>query len=358
MHIHKITVILLVTVLTTNAKNHCKSVTFEAPRRGHRCITTSQRYIVIHNIPSHICTHNCMQRENCSLANYNHEKRYCQLSSEVCQEIEKNSEFTVTVTIYPCVRWVPEAEVGNSTLVVCHENAKKGRNSYVARIKLQGDILVGRLVESQIGVWKNGVKYETSEDIEVLQVMPKCSATWVPYTPGDPIPHDALVGGYLGDPSSGTPVINGVTRRGDKRCGFYNPATQLGYMVFTKAEAVIEMDILVIKEIWILTQEWEITHYFNWMNLQTKELAFALLPDVFIYIWHKKKTSTILPCNPLFQLTSPVVEEVTEVDNASKEPPILPPPTRWPPFRRRYFQTHFREWKFLYFDSNPIGVCS
>ena len=34
------------------------------------------------------------------------------------------------------------------------------------------------------------------------------------------------------------------------------------------------------------------------------------------------------------------------------------PWTRWPPFRRRYFQMHFREWKVLYFDLNFTEVCS
>ena len=32
--------------------------------------------------------------------------------------------------------------------------------------------------------------------------------------------------------------------------------------------------------------------------------------------------------------------------------------TKWPRFRRRYFQMHFREWKVLYFDSNFTEVCS
>ena len=28
---------------------------------------------------------------------------------------------------------------------------------------------------------------------------------------------------------------------------------------------------------------------------------------------------------------------------------LIFPWAKWPPFRRRYFQMHFREWKFLYF---------
>ena len=29
---------------------------------------------------------------------------------------------------------------------------------------------------------------------------------------------------------------------------------------------------------------------------------------------------------------------------------LICPWTKWPPFRRRYFQMHFRQWKVLYFD--------
>ena len=32
--------------------------------------------------------------------------------------------------------------------------------------------------------------------------------------------------------------------------------------------------------------------------------------------------------------------------------------TKWPPFRRRYFQTRFREWFVLYFDQYFTEVCS
>ena len=35
-----------------------------------------------------------------------------------------------------------------------------------------------------------------------------------------------------------------------------------------------------------------------------------------------------------------------------------PPPTKWPPFRRRNFQMHFHEWNVLCFDLNFNDVCS
>ena len=44
--------------------------------------------------------------------------------------------------------------------------------------------------------------------------------------------------------------------------------------------------------------------------------------------------------------------------NELTHPPPPPPPTKWPPFRRRYFQMHFREWQVLYFDWNFTEVRS
>ena len=37
---------------------------------------------------------------------------------------------------------------------------------------------------------------------------------------------------------------------------------------------------------------------------------------------------------------------------------LIFPCTKLPPFRRRHFQMHFREWKILYFDSNVTEICS
>ena len=37
---------------------------------------------------------------------------------------------------------------------------------------------------------------------------------------------------------------------------------------------------------------------------------------------------------------------------------LISPGLKWPPFRRRYFQVHFREWKILYFYQNLFQVCS
>ena len=90
-------------------------------------------------------------------------------------------------------------------------------------------------------------KYITTSDAEILQLQPGCSASWVPYTAGDPISNDVVIGGYFGDPYLGTPVVDAVNNDGRKRCGYYNPKTQLAYISEKTAQTSTEMDILVIR---------------------------------------------------------------------------------------------------------------
>ena len=60
-------------------------------------VTISGQYTTIANVPSHLCTLNCMQRRGCNVINYNHTKRYCRMTPEDCQEIVEDSKFSVTL---------------------------------------------------------------------------------------------------------------------------------------------------------------------------------------------------------------------------------------------------------------------
>ena len=111
---------------------------------------------------------------------------------------------------------------------------------------LQTDILVGKY-GNRIWVSKNGALFSATNGEEILQLKPWCSASWVRYVPGDPIPTGAVVGGYVGDPSFETYIISGVANDGRKRCGYYNPETKLGYITAVVAEVTTDMDILVLQ---------------------------------------------------------------------------------------------------------------
>ena len=163
--------------------------------------------------------------------------RYSQLTSEACQRIVEDSEFMVT---FHCLHtWVQYANVVGDMGVSCGMS----NSWFVARLVFEADVLVGKVSGNYAHVRKNGTIH-SAEDSEVLQIMPLCSTKWIPYVPGDPIPASAVVGGFVGNPSSQTYVINGVINGGRKSCGYYNPETGLGYAVHRLTQ---EMDILVVQ---------------------------------------------------------------------------------------------------------------
>ena len=236
---------MAVAVIHTITQKQCRSVNTWKPKTGHRCVTASEQYITIPNVPSHLCTHICMQRGKCSTINYNHVKRYCQLTSEDCQKFVKDFDFTVTP--FSCwAKWVPVAKVMGEFRVQCATDSAK----FVGRVVLQTDILLGTYTSKSryTHVWKvqqNKIRLSSLMG-EVLQTQPWCSAHWVPYIPGYPIPVGAVVGGYLGYPSNATYVIRGS---GNKGCGYYDPETMGGYIGFSWSMVATDMDILVLQEI-------------------------------------------------------------------------------------------------------------
>ena len=232
------------------AQDQCWVVAFQEPQRGYRCIT--EKYTTITHVPERLCTHFCMQK-NCSLINYNLKKSYCQIGFEGCQKMVVDPEFTVSaasfppvcllITVSPCIQWVSVANVQDDKCIRCATSS-----SYrVGRLVLQTDIIVGKFYSTETEAWKEGAYYSNANETEVMQLQPGCSASWVTYTPGAPFPDGTVIGGYLRDPCTGTPVTRGLISDGDShRCGYYNLNTQLGYMIVTGPEVATEMDILLL----------------------------------------------------------------------------------------------------------------
>ena len=248
---YKAVVFSIFMMMPSMAHDQCRVVTFQEPWRRYRCIT--ENYTTISQVPHHLCTHVCMQK-NCSFINYNHEKSYCQLGLEDCQKIILDPEFIVTVTSFPplclpvtvspCIQWVPVEESMDDKNILCDPMSSAYR---IGRLVLRTDILVGKFKSQHTTAWKDGISYHNANETEVFQLQPGCSANWVAYIPGKPFPAGTVIGGYLGDPCTGTPIIRGLTSSGNKyRCGYYNSNTQLGYMVYNGPKVATVIDILVL----------------------------------------------------------------------------------------------------------------
>ena len=233
-------------IIPSMAQDTCRAVALQKPRSGYRCVT--KNYTTITQVSRHLCTHLCMH-ESCILINYNHEKSYCQMGYDGCWKLIGDPQFTVTTSSFPlaltespCIQWVPVADVVDDKAIPCDPNS-----SYrVGRLVLLTDTLVGKFGSIYTEAWKEGGIYRNADETEVMQVQSDCSADWVAYTPGDPFPAGTVIGGYLSDPCTRTPIIRGLTSGNYYRCGYYNSNTQFGYMIFIMPEVTTEMDILVL----------------------------------------------------------------------------------------------------------------
>ena len=240
---------MMLLIIPGMAQDHCRAVTFQKPLRGYRC--TTENYTTIMRVPKQQCTHLCMEK-NCTFINYKHTEHYCQMGFEDCAKMIADPEFTVTTTTFPClpftrsscIHWVPISEVIDDKDIPCDPSDTRGR---IGRLVLQSDILVGKFYTKFTIAWRDGVSYRNANETEVFQLEPGCSAVWVAYTPGDPLPDETVIGGYVGEPSNRTPIIRGLASNGiSYRCGYYNPETQRGYIVHSRPEVVTEMYILVL----------------------------------------------------------------------------------------------------------------
>ena len=234
-------------VIYTGALQQCLSVNTQEPKDGHRCVTVTERYAIIQNVYSYLCTHICMQqRANCDIINYNHERRYCQLTSETCLKIVEDPEFTVTD--FSCLQWVSLTNVEDEMLVSCNTNYRWS----VSRLERQSGFLVGTRYSTgnHMYVWENVTNWwSLGYNGDVLQILPWCSANWVSYVAGDPIPAGAAVGGYLGeDPSAETYIIRDSNDYRLKRCGYYDPDTKLGYVPHIEPDDLTDIDMLILWE--------------------------------------------------------------------------------------------------------------
>ena len=152
----------------------------------------------------------------------------------------------VTVTEFSCLQWVSGDEnVVADKLVTCATTSFL----FVARLEGESDILVGSSDMAYIKIWKNVTENQYTEynSGKVLQIQRWCSANWIPFVPGNPVPASAVVGGCLGDEHSvKTYVISGSTDTSYTPCGYYNPDTKLGYVPYNEPEMITNMNILVL----------------------------------------------------------------------------------------------------------------
>ena len=222
----------------------CSEVVSEERQLYRRCIHV--RTLDLTSIPPHICTLECLRRQNCLFTNYNTDKSYCLLIDDKCMQWEVDNEFELRYLGLPrqkCVSWVP-VSVFKPTLVVSYAGS-----TYAGRWRDALNTVPGKYVPSHgvIYVAMGDATHTYSDGIEVLQKHPECQVVWLAYTAGEPIPDGAVVGGSLST-EAGTNLLYVIRAQGavDDQFGYYNPDTNLGY-VPTPELQYTKMDIMALQ---------------------------------------------------------------------------------------------------------------
>ena len=249
---------ILVHVWAISSSKKCVTRYRHAALVGYRCITANETYRNVTDVQSHICTHLCMTREECIITNYNVPGKFCLIGNDVCIALQKDTAYQMHFHSMrkrgSCVKWVSHSDFAQIRPVASNECHLFGaqRPCYVGRLKSSGNTLPGkyqRATNGPEGVWTilNGQRY-TAGTIEVLDVQSDCHVTWVSFTTGDPIPHGAVIGGFLASRDFKLYVMRGKVQHGGNMFivfGYYDTANKKGYMEYHGLRVVMEMDILI-----------------------------------------------------------------------------------------------------------------
>ena len=226
---------------------------------GYRCIMATEMYRNVTDVRPHMCTHICMTSKDCSITIYNIPGKFCLIGKDACIALQKDTDYQVRyISIRKrgsCIKWVSKFDFIQGNFVASTECDVNGaqRPCYVGRLKLPTNILPGKYhlgTNGPEGVWTilNGRGY-TIGNMEVLDVQYGCLVTWMPFNSGDPVPLGAVVGGYLASRDSKLYVMRGMVQHAGNMYtvfGYYDDATEKGYLEYFGARIVMEMDILIL----------------------------------------------------------------------------------------------------------------
>ena len=220
---------------------------------GYRCVTETEEITRIAGIPAHICNHQCIQRQECRIVNYNTRQNTCFLSKAGCLLLQQNDSFQVNIfgTKHhsECLRWEPPPPpVGGDTSSIISNMCHQSQECSIGRLQTANAIVPGKYLHGSGDIWSiiNGAEVANVGVKEILTVNNECQVLWMPFHAGDTLPLGAVRGGHL--ENSGTTLY--VVRAGAGPTliplGFYDPVTALGYLAYYGVEEVTDMEILVL----------------------------------------------------------------------------------------------------------------
>ena len=252
--------VILLHVYAVSSRTNCVVKYTNEPFVGYRCITESENYRNIPDVHSYMCRHICVTSGDCSIINYNTVKKLCLISSDPCIVLQKDTNYEVnhisSRKLDSCIQWVSNSNFAQAKPVTSMDCDKNGaaRPCYVGRRVSPSHILPGKYhrhdSHGQEGLWTvfDGQKYTTGA-MEILDVQADCQVTWMSFTAGDPVPVNAVAGGYMESGGSMLYVIRGKVQYDGNMFtvfGYYDPAAERGYMEYFGVRSLTVMDMLIL----------------------------------------------------------------------------------------------------------------
>ena len=221
---------------------------------GYRCITNTDNYTMIGNIPSHICNHQCMTRSSCFLVNYCFANSTCFLSEEACiymirDEVFRTSHFHKIKPSRTCVYWTPMGTEDKARSIWSRPCAESVNECQVGRLTRVSGVSIGKYQPHRpmvVAVFDGSSSGCSSPDCdpEVLQIHPDCDVTWLSFNATtDRVPSIAVQGGYL---TSGIKqFVMRVFLYGNAIYGVYKDGF-VGYVPHLGVKTFADMELLVL----------------------------------------------------------------------------------------------------------------
>ena len=173
-----------------------------------------------------------------------------------------------------CLRWLPTSSFENSETVISADCHHLETVCYVGRLISSTNILPGKYLREldKVGTVFNGdevTHIDFSSINEILDVRPGCQLTWMPFSAGDAIPTGAVEGGFLESNGATLYVIRAPAGPRTAIFGYYDPASNSGYVPHFGPVLVIEMELLVLL--------WTVTHLTHLPMDQTATISQIFL---------------------------------------------------------------------------------
>ena len=218
-------------------------------RKGQRCVPHNSTDVFQARVDHNHCVVDCMRRKNCHGLNYDHARNMCYIFHGQCLSLETDEKCDMTslgTVTDLCLRWF-SVERDLSFSEIFSSNPSNPSKWYIGRLRHGVHTLPGKLQGNTIYSVLERVMH-TKGAMEVLHVLPGCKVTWVSFNAGWAIPQQAVIGGYLANgPGSILYVIRGQAHRSIAP-GYYNPATEKGYIENSGPHEVDHMEILIITD--------------------------------------------------------------------------------------------------------------